>query len=346
MAHIRKRTNGTYQAAVYLGKTDGKQDFEYITCDTWHETKKLSSKRELEIKEGKYTSIPAVRFKTWAIDWLELNRNSLSPSTVSLYSTYINVHYIPFFKDMKLGKINEIQIRRFINEKLATLKSGTVRKLFFVLSRILSDALKKDNPCQYITAPAKDDFKPYVLTDKEFQSIHDAFKGTQYEPIVLLAGWCGLRRGEIFALKADDIDWKNHIIRVDESRCITDEGIYIDKLPKSKNGVREIPAPEYLIKLLLPLRFKQSYLFEGRPDNFSSAWARLRIKNKLPPIRFHDLRHYHASWLYDNNIPDQYAADRLGHDVQILKAIYQHMRKDKSKLLDKKILRIQKKSTQ
>lgn len=48
-------------------------------------------------------------------------------------------------------------------------------------------------------------------------------------------------------------------------------------------------------------------------------------EKKLPKIRFHDLRHYHASWMYKQGIPDQYAAGRLGHDIHVLKGIYQHL---------------------
>jgi integrase len=349
MANIRKRPNGTYQATIYLGRdSNGKQLFEYITKDTYKECKMAASERELEIAEGKSATIANVRFSTWAEEWLTLNKKRLSPSTVALYKTYISAHYIPYFGNVKVGKITEILVRRFINEKLETLKSGTVRKLFFVLSKILQDALKDKNPCKYIKSPPKDDFTPYVLSDKEFDQIHSAFKGTEYEPIILLAGLCGLRRGEIFALKWDDIDWDNHIIRVDENRCINEAGDFVDKPPKSKNGLREVAVTEYIIKLLEKIRSEQkeirTYIFPGRPDNFSSRWAELRANNKLPPIRFHDLRHYHASWLYAQNIPDQYAAERLGHDVQVLKTIYQHLHLEKRKKLDNKIVQLQKKN--
>lgn len=351
MASIKKMPNGSYQATIYVGRDSrGKMLREYITRDGWKECKNAAAERELEIAEGKITIVSNKRFSSWALEWLELNRNRLSPSTVSLYKTYINAHFIPYFGNVKLNKISELQIRRFINEKLEYLKSGTVRKMFFVLSKILHGALKRKNPCQDIDAPAKDDYTPYVLSDKEFYQILDAFKGTDYEPIILLAGQCGLRRGEIFALKWDDIDWQNNIIRIDENRCINDKGNYEDKSPKSKNGVREVVATEYIIGLLDKIRGTQKeirkYIFEGRPDNFSSRWAELRTKKKIPPIRFHDLRHYHASWLYSQHIPDQYAAERLGHDVQILKAIYQHLHLDKRKELDQKIIQLQKRSTQ
>jgi integrase len=191
------------------------------------------------------------------------------------------------------------------------------------------------------------------------ETIHSAVRGTRDEPIVLIAAWCGLRRGEIFALKWDDIDWVNGTLRVDESYSINDDNLYEDKRPKSENGMRVVAVPDYLLELLDNMRKakltkvdskskKESSLelnkkelghriFNMRPDSYSSYWAEFVRENKLPKIRFHDLRHYHASWLYSQNIPDQYAAQRLGHDIAILKSIYQHLGLDKKVEIDDSI---------
>jgi integrase len=168
--------------------------------------------------------------------WLELNKESLSPSTYASYLMYVDKHFKPYFKNLKLNQINEIHVKQYINDKLKDLSPTTVRKHFLILRRMLQDVLKHKNPAKDIKPPTKEDYKPHVLTDGEFKKIHDFFKGHKYEPIILLAAWCGLRRGEIFALKWDDIDWEKAILRIDEASCITKEGNYIDKKPKSKNG--------------------------------------------------------------------------------------------------------------
>ena len=86
--------------------------------------------------------------------------------------------------------------------------------------------------------PIEENNKPHVLTDTEMAKIHDHVRGTRDEPIILLAAWCGLRRGEIFALKWNDIDWNVGELTVDESYCIDEDCKYLDKRPKSENGVR------------------------------------------------------------------------------------------------------------
>lgn len=345
MASIRKRPNGTYQATIYVGRdANGKQLFKYVTKPTLKECKAAARVIEQEIEEGKFLNVENMRLSTWMDKWLELNKEKLSPSTYVSYKIYVDKHLKPYFKQLKLSQINELHIKQYINDKLKTLSPTTVRKHFFVLREMLQDVLKHKNPARDIKPPAKNDYKPYVLTNEEFEQIHNAFKGHKYEMIILLSAWCGLRRGEIFALKWDDIDWNTATIRVDESRSITDEGVYVDKSPKSKNGLRIIAVPEYLLDLLAKYRKSQKEInpriFNIRPDQCSSYFAEQIKKHKLPPVRFHDLRHYHASWLYEQGIPDQYAAKRLGHDIYILKSIYQHLGVDKQNELDDKIRKL------
>ena len=360
MASIKKRPNGSFQATVFVGRdANGKQLFKYITKPSEKECKAAARKVEQEIEDKKFIDTGKVRLAAWVDEWIELNRGRLSPSTVVLYKLYSKAHYKPYFGDMKLSQVNEIHIRRFMAEKLKTLKPSTVRKLMFVLSKMLREILKDKNPCKDVVPPTNDEFKPHVITEEEFAQIHNSVKGTKDEPIVLLSAWCGLRRGEIFALKWDDINWEKELITIDESRCITDEGEggYTDKDPKSSNGFRDVVVPTELMNLLRELRKSQSIveikvktkikvefeinpalrIWSNRPDNYSSYWGQLVVTKNMPKVRFHDLRHYHASWLYNHDIPDQYAAKHLGHDILILKSIYQHLGLSKEQEIDDKI---------
>ncbi|MBB6215633.1 integrase [Anaerosolibacter carboniphilus] len=337
MASIKKLANGSYQATVFIGRdSKGKQLRKYITKPTMKECKAAARELEQEIEEKRFINVDNVRMAAWMEKWLELNKESLAPSTFLGYKMYVEVHFNPYFGQLKLSQINEIHIKEYMNAKLKELSSTTVRKHMLILRRILEDALKHKSPCKDIKIPNKDDYKPTVLSEDDFKAIHDSVKddpvmGLRDEGVILLAAWCGLRRGEIFALKWDDIDWKKFTLRIDESRSISEEG-YIDKKPKSKNGLRTIVVPEYLIRVLelyrKSLKKITERIFPIRPDHFSSYFAKMVKTRNLPSIRFHDLRHYHASWLYKQGIPDHYAAQRLGHDIHVLKGIYQHLDMD------------------
>lgn len=337
MASIRKLPNGHFQATIYVGRdANGKQIRKYVTRKREKDCIRAARAIEKEIDEGRFVDIQNIKFSTWADKWLELHENTISPSTYMSYKTYIEKHYKPAFKNLKLSQINDIHIKQFMSDKLKTLSTTTVRKHMLVLRRILEDVLKHKNPARDIKIPQNRKYVPHLITEEEFNMIYNEFKNTRYELIILLAAWCGLRRGEIFALKWDDIDYKNKTITIDEALTISEDG-YVFGEPKSDNGKRTIAVSDYLLNLLDKKRKKDKKIggriFSGRPDNFSSVFSE-KMKYLGLPIRFHDLRHYHASFLYKNNIPDLYAAERLGHDIQVLKGIYQHLGLDKKEQLD------------
>ncbi|MBC2721808.1 site-specific integrase [Desulfosporosinus sp.] len=340
MASFRKVKNG-YQATIYAGlKEDGTQDRRYATRPTLKECKAAAKEIERELEDKNFSNIGNIGVIAFINDWIETNKTRLSPSTHATYKLYSRVHYAPYFKKMKLREVEEIHIRKFMAKQLGFLSPTTVRKHISVLNKILREALRDKNPVKYVDLPSKAKYTPYPMTDFEFLKVHNAVKGTRDEMIVLLAAWCGLRRGEIFALKPNDVDWKKKTIRVDENTAINDEYDYVDKGPKSDNGYRDIVVPSYLMDLLEAYRKSwdsiPERLFDLRPDYYSSYFKEYIIdKHKeLPPVRFHDLRHYHASWLYAKGIPDKYAAERLGHDIQTLKATYQHIGADRRQELD------------
>lgn len=344
MASLKKRGD-SWQATIYVGRDEnGKQLFEYLTRPTLKECKAAAREREQEIEDGNYSSAGNAKVTTLIREYLELNKDNLSPSTIATYEIYLKAHYEPFFKNKKAKQVKEIDIRKFMARQLEYLSPTTVRKHISVLNKILEQNLKNKNPAKYVELPKKAKFTPKVLTNKEFMKIHIAAKKTSLrdEIIVLLAGWCGMRRSEIFALKPDDIFKNKKLIRVDEGYVIDNESRYVDKGPKSDNGYRYVAVPNYLMNLIqeymrglgeIPER-----LFDFRPDYWSERFQNVIIrKNNLPSVRFHDLRHYHASWLYKNGILDHKAADRIGDDIRTLKQVYQHIGAEDSDKLDEEI---------
>ena len=358
MASFRKLKNGNCQATIYCGlDADGKQIREYITMPTKRECKIAAAERELEIEENGLDNVGNMRFSVWAEKWLSLKKSDLSPSTYKTYKMYINHHFKPYFGEKKLNKINDLHVKEYISYKLVDLDKITVRKHFFALSDIFKTALKNKSPMSCMKPPKTKRKKVKLPPIADFELIFNAVENHFDELPVLLAAWCGLREGEIFALKKDDINWKEKKIRIDENKAISEEG-YILKDPKSDNGIREIVVAERIMYLLKKrcLETTDIDLFKMRPDSYGRRFHNLLLvhnqeierrakerdplprRNKnalinqlniqdrsLPIVRFHDLRHLHASDLYRAGVPDQYAADRLGHDIKVLKGIYQHL---------------------
>jgi integrase len=351
MASIKKNKNGTYSATVYVGRdANEKMIRKFVTRDGLKECKAAVRELEQEIEDNDISNVANMKMSAYMDKWIELNKSNLASTTIKCYNTYINTHFKPYFGHMKVDKITDMQIKQYITDKSKDLSSCTVRKHYFTLSKMMYDALRSKSPCIDIKAPKNSEYKPVVPNEKEFKLIWDTFKEMSLEDelIILLAGWCGLRRGEIFALKQDDIDQEAGTIRVDEAVALNEDNYKFDfKAPKSENGIRTIAAPDYLMKLIETVLINRTKdtktinpsLTTYNPHSFTKKYFKIinAEGSNLPKTRFHDLRHYHATLLYKNNVPDHYAAERLGHDIMVLKKIYQHLGIEVKKEYDDKI---------
>lgn len=343
MASFRKTPQGSYQATIYVGRDGDKILREYLTRPTLKECKAAAREREQEIEDGNYTSVGNAKVITLIKEYIDLNRGRLAPSTVATYLLYLRAHYEPYFKNKKARDLQEIDIRKFMAHQLEALSVTTVRKHVSVLNKILEERMKNRNPGRFVKLPKKTRYVPRIPTDDEFLAIHEVFRGIglREEIIVLLAGWCSLRRGEIFALKPDDVFKKRQMIRINECYAIDEFYDYNDKDPKSANGFREVAVPKYLMdrlqEYMKSLGEIPDRLFPFRPDHWSTRFHEIIVAHGLAPVRFHDLRHYHATWLWKNGIPDHKAAERLGDDIQTLKQVYQHLGLKESENMDDEI---------
>ena len=342
MASIRKLKNGHYKATVYLGRdTDGKQIRRNATRPTKREAKLAA--REIEEESKDLSEVATMRLSTYMDRWLKLKKHHLAPYTIRSYKMYITVHFKPYFGRRRVNEITDLHIKEYVSLRLSEKMSGTtVRKHYFILQAMFRDALKHKSPFTDLKPPAMADFTPEIPSEEEFAVIAKHFKGIgkQWEAIILLAGWCGLRRGEIFALKWEDVTGDK--IRVDESMGLDEEEYkWITTGPKSKKGKRTVTASDYLIELINSIKPDNAkatdYIINIKPDAFRSRFTRAKEKKLIPNYRFHDLRHYNASALYRAGIPDQYAAEMLGHDIAVLKAKYQHLKLKERVDLDDKI---------
>lgn len=364
MANIKKRPNGSYQAMIYVGRNEeGKQLFKYVTKPTLKECKAAAREIEQQLIDGTLSRVDNIRVAEWIKNWIDIHNKQYSPSVIVLYKGYLKNHFRPFFKQMKFKDLQEIHIKKLQNELLGKVSQTSTRRIMSCLRPILYDALKSRSPMREIKLPKEDkvDYSD-VPTPEKFKAIHNAVKGTRDEPIILLAGWCGLRREEIFALRPNDLDFGNNTIRIDEAYVINDQGKYQIKTTKSENGLRDVAAPPYLMSLIktvirdgFALRKREQkvveindmknkedkLIFPMRPDSYTSYLAKLVRNKKIPKTRLHFLRHYHATWLCENDVLDQIAAERLGHDVKMLRAKYQHLGIKKKNLVNQKIIELQ-----
>ena len=162
--------------------------------------------------------------------------------------------------------------------------------------------------------------------------------------LVALAVLCGLRRGEIAALRWRNVDLSTAQISVVESAEQTKEAVRY-KEPKSGRA-RTVALSETMVEELRAHRLAQTQELlrlgvrisddtfvvaqvDGnplQPRSITHEWVRLISRAALPRIRFHDLRHAHATHLLASGVHPKVASERLGHSqVGITLNLYSHV---------------------
>jgi integrase len=179
-----------------------------------------------------------------------------------------------------------------------------------------------------------------------------------YAPAIV-ALFMGMRRGEVLALRWKHVDLDGKIIKVREALEKTQKYGIRFKSPKTQSGRRDIGMPDIVIAALREHRRQQleqrmatglgkpaddALVFPGSfcggptdPEVFSVAWKRVADAIGFPGLRFHDLRHSHASHLFADGVDVATIAYRLGHaSPAVTLTIYTHMAsKDDSSAIEK-----------
>jgi integrase len=187
-----------------------------------------------------------------------------------------------------------------------------------------------------------------IVGESQLPVLLEKLKGNKIEPIVLLALFCGLRRGEILALAWVNIDLDHKVLRVRRTLEETREGGLRFKEPKTKAGRRDVTMPDIVVDVLrrhrvaqLELRAKlgvgrptdDDLVFQGLngrpigPRHFSAnMWPAVARSIGMPNITFHALRHTHASQLIHAGLDVVTISKRLGHSSpNITLSVYAHL---------------------
>jgi integrase len=184
-----------------------------------------------------------------------------------------------------------------------------------------------------------------TLTAEQAQRLLAAIRHTRVYWPVLLALATGMRRGEILALRWRNVDLERGVLQVVESLEQTKLGLRF-KAPKN-NKSRTIALPAFALEdlrwlkreqaeelLALGVRQTGDTLVCGRGDGepksplaLSQEFARLVGRTKdIPRVRFHDLRHSHATQLLHDGVHAKVMSQRLGHSsVAITLDLYSHV---------------------
>lgn len=194
-------------------------------------------------------------------------------------------------------------------------------------------------PAQYLTMAQAHRLASYMASNARLNMREGKASHASFCLAVCIALATGLRRGEIFALEWDDLDTEH--LRLSVSKAIKADGSL--GMPKSFCGVRSVAIGQGLAKLLTETRTWQQENLPQKtwPDPqcimcnkhgdraslnaFEHWWRAWTDGNSLTGLRFHELRHTHATLLIANGTDVKTVQMRLGHSsADITMSCYAH----------------------
>lgn len=322
---------------------------------TQREAQKVLRTRIEAVESSRTNNLSCATLAGFLNYWLDTYcEQHLAQNTRRGYRTNIEKHIIPYIGKTPLIKLQPKDIQDLYTKLLSSGLSGTtVRYVHNNLHKACSYAVKLQalprNPADLVEPPRIARHEAITLTPDEVVKLLAACGGAEIGIPVLLAVSLGLRRGEALGVRWDDVDLANRILLVRHSAiCHSPEDFQISDT-KTKSSRRAIRLPEYVV-MALQSRY---CLLEERRQTMGKEYNRLNLVSfresgnpftsnvlnhqfkkllhtaGLPDIRFHDLRHTHATLMLRNGIPAKVVSSMLGHSsIQLTMDTYSHVLPD------------------
>lgn len=215
----------------------------------------------------------------------------------------------------------------------------------------MDDGLLKVNPAKGALKEPESEKEMKTWTAEELRAFLDFVKDDRNFALYRLAGYSGMRRGELLGLRWEDVKFHLGSLSVQQQLGFSDDDEDGDAAPvlapvKTRAGRRSIKLDDITMAVLREHRAAQQ--FERRswgagyrdhdlvfalpngdaqdPDTVSDRFERMIRRAGSKRIRFHDLRHTHATLLLEAQVDITVVSRRLGHaNVQITADRYAHV---------------------
>ena len=245
--------------------------------------------------------------------YIDVKRNVLSPATITRYEQTRRLEFQRLM-DVSVRELSADRLQAEINIMAADHSPKTVRNAYGLITAALSMFAPELH--FRVTLPKKKRITYNIPTDDQ---IYDMLShaSENLTTAIMLAAFCGLRRGEIAALRSEDIQGKT--IHVKSASVYDENRKQIDKAPKTFTSDRYVPAPDFVLE---HIKGKEGRVCPIALNSITRRFQELRDKLGYN-FRFHDLRHYYASSLHAIGIRDQYIMKFGGWKSDaVLKSVY------------------------
>lgn len=359
--HIRKRGVG-YQITIEMERdpiTKKRKQKSVSGFKTKKEAEIALADLITQVEKGEYFETENMCLKEYLDHWLETYvKVSVSLSTQIRYKEFC-VTISKHIGKVSLKQLKPNVIQNFYSNLIdeGRLAKSTILKMHRMLHLALKHAVGwqmiNNNPAVNVTAPKPEHVEMKVWDADTVKLFLEKIKNDAIYIPVLIAVTTGMRQGEICALKWDNINFKTESISVKHTLQKYKKEFILNQ-PKTKKSIRTIDMMALTIKELKEHRknqlemimlFRHEYNDEnyvcawndGRPydphyvskkfaDTVDDIYMNENKKIKFPKIRFHDLRHTHATLMLQQGINPKIVSERLGHSqIGITLDTYSHV---------------------
>jgi integrase len=344
-----------------IRRKDGRWQ-EQITLPGMKKPKYFYGKTQKEVKQKmaawQKDQVGGRTFAACADDWDREHTEQVEYNTSVMYRAPLR-RAKEHFAGRKIQDIGPDEIDAYINHIAGQGYSRRGVQVYLDMFRMIWNfsivrGWAKSNPCGPVKLPAGlSDGERSAPTEEQQEKVKQGLEKENGLFAYMLL-YTGLRRGELLALRWEDIDRKKKVIHVTKSVCFVG-GKPMIKLPKSKAGRRDVVLLDALEKVLPD--GGSGYLFGGNAPWLKSQternwleWCKAaglahelvtvevdpktqkkKTRRKWrPDITAHQLRHAFATMLYDANIDEMDTKELMGHSsIQVTRDVYTHIRQSR-----------------
>lgn len=340
---LREKQAGVWEARVEAGRdpvTGRRRQVSRTVRGTKREAQKVLNALAADADQGRQTGTCA-SFKELSERWLELVDTDLSPTTLRRYRNLLSKRILPAIGARSVQSIRTIDLDQLYLglTREVGLAPATVRQVHAVIRRAFGQAVRwgwvATNPAANASPPRLS--RSGIFPPDVEQVVALLAKANETDRtlgrFLHVAVATGARRGEVCALRWQDLDVGNRTITISRSIAEVVGGL-TEKDTKTHAARRIALDPDTLVILQarrddaeavakaadtkLPYA---AFIFSPDPDgkrpvdpgSITKQFQKLRGSLGLDTVRLHDLRHFAATRLLAAGVPVRTVSGRLGH---------------------------------